>query len=285
MIFFFLFILGLVIGSFLNVVSLRYNGEHFILNPRVIGGRSHCPHCKKTLRWFELVPLLSFLLQSGRCRRCRARLSIQYPIIELLCGVTFVLVPWRVMTLFVTAPSLLIWLFAGLWILTFIVIILAATIDLRTGILPDELNVALGIIAVCLAATAVALPNGGASLLGTLGNVFIVPGGVLVSRAIGTIVGFVFFEFLLLVTRGRGIGMGDVKLALPLGFLLGYPDILPVIGFAFIFGAIWGMSLIILKKKTIKGALPFCPFLGFAVAFVFFLGTPVAQWYLHIMGM
>ena len=60
MVFFFLFLFGIVFGSFFNVVSLRYDGEHFLLDPHVIGGRSHCPHCGKTLRWFELVPLLSF---------------------------------------------------------------------------------------------------------------------------------------------------------------------------------------------------------------------------------
>jgi prepilin signal peptidase PulO-like enzyme (type II secretory pathway) len=285
MIFFLLFVFGLVIGSFLNVVSLRYDGSRFVLDPRVIGGRSHCPHCKKTLRWFELVPLFSFLLQGGRCRRCDARLSVQYPALELLCGVTFALVPWRVMALFTTAPLQPVWLLAGLWTLAFVIIILAAAIDLRTGILPDELNVALGVIALGLTAIAAALPNGSASFLGALGGFFAIPGGVWVSRATGAVIGFIFFEFLLLVTRGKGIGMGDVKLALPLGFLFGYPDILPVIGFAFIFGAIWGVLLIILKKKTIKGALPFCPFLALASAFIFFLGVPAAQWYLHIMGM
>jgi leader peptidase (prepilin peptidase) / N-methyltransferase len=283
MVFFFLFVFGLVIGSFLNVVSLRYDGDHFILDPRVIGGRSHCPHCKKTLRWFELVPLLSFLLQGGRCRNCKTRLSIQYPVVEFLYGATFVLVPWRVATLAAASP--LVWLFAGLWTLIFIVIFLVAIIDLRTGIIPDELNVTLGILAIGLAAVAAALPAGGASLLGTLGNFFAVSGGVWISRVIGAVAGFIFFEFLLLVTRGKGIGMGDVKLALPLGFIFGYPDILSVIGFTFICGAIWGVALILLKRKTMQGALPLAPFLAFSAVFVFFLGAPVAQWYLHLLGM
>ena len=283
MIFFFLFIFGLVIGSFLNVVSLRYDGDHFVLDPRVIGGRSHCPHCKKILRWFELVPLISFLLQGGRCRNCKARLSIQYPIVEFLYGATFVLVPWRVMMLMAASP--LMWLFAALWTLIFTVILLAAIIDLRTGIIPDELNVALGILAIGLAAVATALPAGGTSLLGSLGGLFTVSGGVWVSRVIGAAAGFIFFEFLLLVTRGKGIGMGDVKLAPPLGFIFGYPDIFSVIGFTFICGAIWGVALIFLKRKTMQGALPLAPFLAFSAAFIFFLGAPVAQWYLHLLGM
>lgn len=108
MIFFVLFVFGLVIGSFLNVVSLRYDGGRFIFDPRVIGGRSHCPHCKKTLRWFELVPLASFLAQGGRCRSCKAKLSIQYPIVELLYGATFVLVPWRAAAFMAAGPAPLV---------------------------------------------------------------------------------------------------------------------------------------------------------------------------------
>jgi prepilin signal peptidase PulO-like enzyme (type II secretory pathway) len=285
MIFFFLFVFGLVIGSFLNVVSMRYDGGRFIFDPRVIGGRSHCPYCKRTLRWFELIPLISFLLQGGRCLRCHERLSIQYPIVEFLYGALFVLVPWRAMIFAAAAPLPLAWLFAALWMIVFAVTFLIAIIDLRMGIIPDELDIALGVFAICLAALAAALPNGNASLLGSLGNLFTVQGGVWISRAIGMVVGFVFFEFLLLVTQGKGIGMGDVKLALPLGFIFGYPDILPVIGCAFVCGALWGIFLIGIKKKTIQGALPLAPFLALSAAFIFFLGMPVAQSYLHFMGL
>ena len=79
--------------------------------------------------------------------------------------------------------------------------------------------------------------------------------------------------------------MGDVKLALPLGLLFGWPDILPVVGFAFICGAVVGIFLIFLKKKTMKATLPFGPFLAFSSAFIFFFGLPFAEWYLHFIGM
>ena len=74
-----LFVFGLAIGSFLNVVILRYDGEKFLFDAKALGGRSHCMHCGKTLRWFELVPVVSFLVQGGRCRHCGTRLSAQYP--------------------------------------------------------------------------------------------------------------------------------------------------------------------------------------------------------------
>jgi prepilin signal peptidase PulO-like enzyme (type II secretory pathway) len=281
---FLLFIFGLVIGSFLNVVSLRYNGGHFVLDPRVIGGRSHCLSCKKTLRWFELVPLVSFLLQGGRCRRCKAWLSLQYPIVEFISGLLFVFIPLRVSGFFATAGPLA-WLFPALWMLVFAALLLISVIDVRTGIIPDELNVALGILAVIIGIFLIASPGRSGSLTGSFGNMLSISQNVWVGRVVGAAFGFIFFEFLMLVTQGKGIGMGDVKLALPLGLLFGWPDILPVIGFAFICGALAGVILIVLKKKTMRGALPFGPYLALGAALVFFYGAPMAQWYLHTIGL
>jgi len=282
MVIFFLFLFGVVIGSFLNVVSLRYDGEHFLLDPRMIGGRSHCPHCGKTLRWFELVPILSFLVQRGRCRHCKTRISIQYPVVEFISGIIFVLVPWRVAGF--SAIGLAGWPFSALWIFALLTLLTLSIIDMRTGIIPDELNIALGVIAVLLGIFA-AISGAGASLLGTFSDLLRIEGSVWVGRMTGAIFGFAFFEFLVLVTRKKGIGMGDVKLALPLGLLFGWPDILPVIGFAFICGAIIGILLIFLKKKTMKATLPFGPFLAFSSAFIFLFGLPAAEWYLHFIGM
>ncbi len=282
MVFFFLFIFGLIIGSFLNVVSMRYDGGHFVLDPQVIGGRSHCPSCQRILRWFELVPLVSFLVQGGRCRRCKARLSIQYPIVEFISGLIFMSVPWRTESLITAGPF--VWFLPACWTAVFLILLLASVIDIRTGIIPDELNIGLGILAILLGVF-LSVSNGNSSLTGPLGNIFSAPGNVWVGRVIGAVFGFVFFEFLLLTTRGKGIGMGDVKLALPLGLLFGWPDILPVVGFAFVCGALVGIIFILLKKKTMQGTLPFGPFLTIGAAFVFFFGTPVAQWYLHLMGL
>jgi len=89
----FLFIFGLAIGSFLNVVSLRFQPGQRLLDLRIINGRSHCPHCQKTLRWYELIPLLSFIVQFGKCRHCKKKLSLQYPLVEFLSGLIFVSVP------------------------------------------------------------------------------------------------------------------------------------------------------------------------------------------------
>src|SRR5581483_8885445 len=92
-----LFVFGLAIGSFLNVVALRYDGNRFVLDPKAIGGRSHCPHCKKTLQWYELIPLASFAIQRGKCRGCGVRIGFRYPFVEFLSGLIFALVPLRLL--------------------------------------------------------------------------------------------------------------------------------------------------------------------------------------------
>jgi prepilin signal peptidase PulO-like enzyme (type II secretory pathway) len=183
------------------------------------------------------------------------------------------------------AASQFAWFLPALWVFAFLILLLMSVIDIRTGIIPDELNVALGIIAMALGFFLAASANGTGLFMGPISNIFSVPGNIWVGRVAGAVFGFVFFEFLLLVTQGRGIGMGDVKLALPLGLLFGWPDILSVVGFAFVCGAFVGTLLILLKKRTMKGTLPFGPFLAIGAASVFFLGAPIAQWYLHIMGL
>ena len=210
-----LFIFGIAIGSFMNVLALRYDGEHFLFNPKVIGGRSRCPHCMHTLRWFELIPVISFIIQGARCRSCQARIGFQYPLVELLSGVIFVLVPWH----FASYPWL--WdggwyIFSGLWIAAFEILLLMAYIDLRLQIIPDELVVFLGIVAI---------------LETIFAGAYVDPGNPWMSHLLGAILGGGFFGSLVLATRGKGMGMGDVKLGVPLGFLFGWPDMLLLMAF------------------------------------------------------
>src|SRR5579864_1730638 len=127
---FFLFLAGVAVGSFLNVLALRYDGKWHA------GGRSHCPKCGHILHWFELIPLASFAIQRGKCRSCGVKIGLQYPFVESLSGAIFVFVPLRF------ADNL----FAGLWILAFEVLLLIAYIDLRLQIVPDELVVLLGAV-------------------------------------------------------------------------------------------------------------------------------------------
>jgi prepilin signal peptidase PulO-like enzyme (type II secretory pathway) len=263
MLWFILFIFGLAMGSFLNVVAMRYDGKRFLLSTALIGGRSQCEHCKKTLRWFELVPLFSFVLQGGRCRRCNARLSVQYPIVELLSGSIFLSVP---LALGVGAAVPLI-MVAALWIAVFEALLVMMLIDIRLGIIPDEINIFLGIVGVLL--LLVPAPLGAGAVL------------VKVISALGA---GAFFALLIAVTRGKGMGMGDLKLAIPLGLLFGWPEIVLVLMAAFVIGAVVGVITVARGTNSMKGTLPFGPFLALGTATAFFWGTAIIGWYLSLLG-
>jgi prepilin signal peptidase PulO-like enzyme (type II secretory pathway) len=281
-----LFVFGLAIGSFLNVLALRYDGDHFVLDPGVIGGRSYCPHCKRTLRWFELIPLVSFLAQGGTCRRCGARISWQYPAVEFLSACVFALVPWHFSGYVWLIPAGA-YMIPGLWILALEILLLITCIDLRLYIIPDELTAFLGVVAIFETIFAGAyLAVGQQSFLGSYAVLFGsgIYGNLWLSHIAGGIFGILFFGALALVTRGKGMGMGDVKLALPLGFLFGWPDIIAVCGAAFVIGALVGVILMARGQKSMKSAVPFAPFLALGAAAVFFFGAPVLQWYFHIIG-
>lgn len=280
-----LFVFGLAIGSFINVLALRYDGEHFIFDPKVIGGRSHCPRCKHVLRWFELIPLASFLVQGGACRHCRAKIGFQYPLVELLSGFIFAAVPAALAGYPWLVPAGW-YVFSGLWIAALEILLLIAYIDLRLGIVPDELTVFLGVVAIFEAIFAAAyLGPDRQSLLGSYAAPFGFYGNVWLGRLAAGAFGGAFFWFLVFVTDGRGMGMGDVKLGIPLGFLFGWPDVVLLYAVAFIVGAAVGIALILRARKTMKSAVPFAPFLTLAAAFVFFLGAPATAWYFRIIGL
>lgn len=228
----FIFILGSLVGSFLNVVIDRgVNGES------ILWGRSHCDFCKKQLHWYELVPIISFVIQAGRCRNCNKRLSVQYPIVEAFTGICFMYVVsvanWQLV------PSLLL----GLVVSSFIVIFVS---DLKYFLIPDVAHLGVAI--------------------GSLGLIWVqhhalqafVPYLV---TALGS--SFVFF-LLWLVTRRRGLGTGDILLAFSMGIFLGFPLAIIAFYIAFLTGATVGVILILQRQKKLKSRIQFGPFLVLA---------------------
>ena len=280
----FLFILGVVFGSFGYVCVLRYDGDHFLFDPKIIGGRSYCPHCRETLRWFELIPFVSFVIQGGQCRNCKTRISFSYPALELFSGLLFAAVAARVQNFYgITAANF--WIFTVLWIAFFFALLLLSIIDIRLGIIPDEFIIALCIIAVCIVGfSAVHMSAMNVSLFGSYAAFFGLQENIWVNHIVGTLLGILFFGGLVALTRGKGMGMGDVKLAIPFGFLFGWPDILFLTAVAFVCGAVVGLGYISTGKKTMKSALPFGPFLVLVADFIFFLGFGFMNWYLHAIG-
>ncbi len=246
-----IFFLGTIIGSFLNVVVLRMN------TGRTLGGRSMCFSCGKTLHWHELVPLASFLVQKGKCTKCTARISWQYPIVEALTGLVFMLVALK----FIPLLPFNIELF--LINLTFAVFIFSIWIaisvyDIRHTIIPS--NLVWGVNAVIFV------------------SLFLLRDGALVihmpelSALLAGPVIALPFAALWLFSKGKLMGLGDAKLMLGIGWLLGIlPGIVAVV-VAFWMGALVSLTLMAFAKKRygMRSAIPFGPFLALS-AFLIYL--------------
>lgn len=247
----FVFIFGTIIGSFLNVVIYRYNSGTSPLK-----GRSQCFSCGKTLVWYELFPLFSFLAQKGKCRGCKVKLSLQYPTVELISGLIFI----AVFLLNKSLPETVILL--GI----FSTLLVIAVYDLRHQIIPDGLVAVfamLGLIKFFLTVSffqAFHFPHAWTLIAGPM----------------------LFFPFWALwaVSQGRWLGLGDGKLALGIGWFLGATLGGSAIMLAFWIGAAWALAIMgvqkMLKTSTAKlsmqSEIPFGPFLIIAVFIVYFTG-------------
>ncbi len=244
----FAFLLGSIIGSFLNVVSLRYNSG------LTLGGKSFCFSCRKKLTWFELVPVLSFLFLRGRCASCESKISKQYVLVELFTGLLFLALYFHIFPISLTG-ALLFFFYAT--VLSILVVIFVY--DLRHKIIPDGLSFLLA----------------GLAFLKLVGD-SILQGFVWSPFFAGPLLAAPFF-FLWLVSRGRWVGLGDAKLLLGLGWLLGLnlgytAFLLSVWGGALFSAFLLGYQRLFLRGKglTMKSEIPFGPFLILGFLFVYF---------------
>ncbi|MFH0712542.1 MAG: prepilin peptidase [Candidatus Jorgensenbacteria bacterium] len=294
-IYFALFIIGLAIGSFFNVVAFRYNPSRSVFHHKNLGGRSHCTHCGKRLQWFELIPLVSFVIQKRKCRSCGEKLSFQYPIVELLGGLILAGIPlyfakfYAIMEPFSFSSSLRSYYgFLILWILVFLTWLLISVIDHRHYLVPDGLNVALGVFGIIIAAIK-SLPSGWLlpfhdSFLRHYELILSPTQTVWLNHFLGALIGGLFFVLLVALSRGRGMGMGDVKLAIVSGLILGWPDIGLATILAFILGGVWGALLLLGGKKTLHDKIPFAPIFILGMALTVFLGFEIVHGYLGLFN-
>lgn len=272
MIYVLLFLLGLAVGSFLNVVIYRevneiqdeqeaqtFWGKLKSWLPKWALGRSFCDHCKKQLAWHENIPVLSYLLQSGKCKSCHKPITPQYPFIELLTAVEFVWLYWLLskVSFFGQVEGFYSLALLGYWLFIFSTSLVLTVIDLKTKILPDI----------------ILLPAIGVSILRLF---FTGQWQFLIAAGITGL----FFSSLYLVTGGKGIGLGDVKLGLFVGLVLGWwQRIVVAVFLAFLTGAVVGVIMIIAKKKTLKSAIPFGPFLLLGMWIGKLAGDQIWNWY------
>jgi|SRR3989339_182657 len=250
-------VFGLILGSFLNVVIIRLNTRESFFGS--LGGRSGCMSCQNKLTWYELIPVFSFLGLRGRCKNCRNKISLQYPLVELMSGFIFALLFLKLQDIFFLNTFDFSFTYA-FYAFIFSLLIVIAVYDLKHKIIPDILSLVLGLLALA-----------GLFFLQTDGSLSFSPHlPTLLEFFSGPIIA-VPFVFFWLVSSGRWMGLGDAKLAISLGWLLGLVGALSATVFAFWIGSVAGLSLVIFshKKHGMKSEIPFAPFLVLGTLLVF----------------
>ncbi|MEK9154856.1 MAG: prepilin peptidase [Patescibacteria group bacterium] len=295
MVYFLLFIIGLAIGSFINVLTFRYQPNQKLFDLKIIGGRSHCMHCAKKLSWYELIPILSFLIQLSKCRNCGQKLSFQYPLIEFLTGLIFVLVPYSIINsqwfIFKTAqlPGYLAvdYLIIAIWLAIFLIFLLLSIIDFRHYIIPDRINLSLAFLGIILmvikflsqwSMSQWSFIKHYSLMFGSIDNIWF-------NHFFAAFIGMAFFGLIIILTKGKAMGWGDFKLIGALGLIFGWPDILMIMFGSFVIGTIFVLPLLVKRQKTMKDIVPFGPFLIVASALVFFFGYNIINGYFQLFNL
>lgn len=252
------FVYGLVVGSFLNVCIWRLPRNESIVWPG-----SHCPKCAAPIRWFDNIPLLSYALLLGRCRKCKAVISWRYPLVELLAGIS-------------AAVSLAVWGFTPYGIMGMVIFftgIVVTFIDFDHQIIPDEITLP-GIAAGLIFSVVFPAWHGTASHLGGIAQAvlgFLAGGGTL--YIVGTVGEWVF--------KKEAMGGGDVKLLAALGAFLGWKRTLLAIFVASFAGAVVGL---ILKAAKGEERIPFGPYLILGAVICLFWGNDILAWYFSFLS-
>lgn len=245
------FILGLCLGSFANVIILRLPKGESIVRPR-----SHCPKCQAPVRFYDNIPVLSYFFLRGKCRNCRASISWRYPLVELITGLLFVAIFLKVGVSWTLVEYL--WLaFAG---------VVVSVIDLDHRILPDVFTLS----GVCIGLIGAAI-NPERSFYDSLFGVL--AGG-----------GFLFLvAYVYEAIRGEeGMGGGDIKLLAWIGAVLGWQAIIFTILISSITGSLAGLIVAAIQKSGMKTAIPFGPFLFLAAILYVFVGPDLMRVYLSV---
>jgi leader peptidase (prepilin peptidase)/N-methyltransferase len=246
-----IFSLGIIVGSFSNVCIYRIPRNESVIYPA-----SHCPKCRTKIKPVDNIPLLSYILLKGRCRNCGSKISIQYPVVEFLTGLIY----------------LIIYLIYGLSIQSLVYIILSsaliiiAFIDLKEQIIPDIISLPGIIIGLILS--------------------FIVPYISFINSALGALVGGGIILIIAwvgsIIFKKEAMGGGDVKLAAMIGAFLGWRYTIISLFLGFFLGALTGIILIMTKIKKREDAIPFGPFIALGSIITLLWGEKILAWYIGI---
>lgn len=262
MLFIFL-ISGLIIGSFLNVVVYRlHTAEEFFFS------RSKCPHCSKLIRWYDNIPVFSFIVLRARCRDCDKKISWQYPLVEVLTALIFTAIGWK----FFDPLQVEMWLPTAYYLFISASLIVILAYDWLHYEIPSAvLWVAIFLaVAFNLWTDASAIFFDGAS------------GSQSFSSNLAAIAAFSFFFVLSAGSREKWMGMGDAYLAILIGLFLGWPQILLALFLSFFFGSFYGIIMVMSGRKKMKSQVPFAPFMisGAFIALLFY--PAISDWYFSL---
>ncbi len=238
------FITGLLIGSFLNVCICRIPLHKSIIKPP-----SSCGSCGHRLNYYDMLPVANYAINSGKCRYCGERYSIEYPLIELFNGLLYVAIALK----YGFGLALVLYCILGS------ILIAVSGIDLKHKIIPDSINIAVAAI----------------------GIVFVLyDNSIILDRILGALIGFILFFAIALATEA--MGGGDIKLIAGFGLVFGVQGVLFIMFFSFVIGAVISVILLITKAKSRKDEIPFGPFISAAVLLYIFHGSEIINFYLSV---
>ncbi|MDP4008432.1 MAG: prepilin peptidase [Candidatus Peregrinibacteria bacterium] len=257
-----IFIFGTMIGSFISVLIHRIHEN----KPGILLGRSQCTQCKYKLRPLDLIPLFSYIFTRGKCRSCKKSISLTYPALELMTGFTF-------LALYLFTPSIFElhevtyntgYLHTVLfYYFTFTALIFTFFYDLKYLEISDRILLPLIIIGIILPFTP---------------NYFLEPKDM----ALGLLIPIAFFAFQIIISKGKWIGGGDLRIGAVMGVLLGWKAVLLALFVGYCIGAVISLLLLTSKKFTRKSMIPFGPFLVIGTYIAFFYGEAIIKWYLEL---
>ena len=257
----FVFLIGLGVGSFLNASVFRIRSGESVMK-----GRSKCLTCEEPIAWYDLIPIVSYFLLRGRCRKCNATFSIQYPLVEFAVGALFFLFYLRYATGFAlpaqaTTDTLIAFFLRDLLFTTFLVLIFVY--DLKYSLILDRFTIPAMIVALLV------------NVLLGFSPVSLLLGGALLA-------GFFFLQYS--ISDGEWVGGGDMRMGAVMGFMLGIQHGLVALFIAYLLGAAVGLILLGTKKATMKTRIPFGTFLVIGTLVMMFVGDPLIGWYLSLFS-
>lgn len=258
-------ILGLAIGSFLNVVIDRLPARKSLVRPS-----SHCDACGHKLSFLDLIPVFSYLMLRGRCRYCRARIPWRVLWVELVSGVILLLAYWRFAASIDTANYAALFITA-FWSSVFLVIMF---IDWEHRLILNRITYPSAVIALIILGIATVFPE-----TRILGGRDFIPDTVILSGIIGGALGFAFF-FIVFLINPRGMGMGDIKMACLIGLVTGYPLVIVALLIGILIGGLVAIVYLLIFKRGRKDVIPYGTFLAIGPMVTLLWGNEILDWYL-----